>query len=396
MPAALDGMRVLDMTQYEAGTSCTQWLGWLGADVLKVESPEGGDPGREMRPAHGRGVSQYFMNFNSNKRSIALDLSTARGRELLLDLAPHYNVFVENYGPGVVEQLDIGYEVLRERNPGIIYARIKGFGLSGPYARYKSYDNVAQAAAGAYSVTGYPDGPPMRPGGNVADSGTGVQMALAIAAAFARQQRTGEGDCIEISMQEAVTVFLKSTGLHVWGYKGAPRRGNTTLPPSDMYPCAPGGSNDYVVIMAITSRMWDTLCGVIERPDLVVDPRFETPEARLKNGDALYAEIAKWTAARTKHEAMRALAEGGVPASAVFDTHDLWTDPHLQEREFIQTIEHPAHGPVQLMRSPILMSGAVPLQRPPLLGEHTDGTLRSDLGLDDAAIEELRVQQVIG
>ena len=159
MPA-LDGMRVLDMTQYEAGTSCTQWLAWLGADVLKVESPRGGDPGRSMTPGHGHNRSQYFFNFNSNKRSIALDLQDARGRELFLDLVPHCNVFVENYGPGVIERLDLGYELLRERNPAIIYGRIKGFGLSGPYAGYKSFDNIAQSTGGAYSTTGFPGGPP--------------------------------------------------------------------------------------------------------------------------------------------------------------------------------------------------------------------------------------------
>ena len=173
MPA-LERMRVFDMTQYEAGTSCTQLLAWLGADVVMVEPPGEGDPGRKLTPYHGKDRSQYFLNYNSNKRSTVINLATARGRELLLDLVPHYDVFVENYGPGVIEKLDIGYEVMKERNPAIIYVRIKGFGLSGPYAHYKCYDNVAQAAAGAFSVNGMPDGPPVRPGASFADSGTGV------------------------------------------------------------------------------------------------------------------------------------------------------------------------------------------------------------------------------
>ena len=394
MPA-LDGMRVLDMTQYEAGTSCTQWLAWLGADVLKVESPRGGDPGRALTPGHGRNRSQYFLNFNSNKRSIAVDLRVARGRELFLDLASHCNVFVENYGPGVIEQLDLGYEVLRERNPTIIYGRIKGFGLSGPYAGYKSFDNIAQSTGGAYSTTGFPGGSPVRPGANIGDSGTGVQMALAISAAFARQQLAGEGDFIEISMQEAVTVFMRSTGMHVWGRRAAPRRGNITRPPSDLYPCKPEGPNDWVNIMAITSRMWDTLCVAIDRADLAVDPRFASADARLEHGDQLYEEIAKWTRARTKHEAMRELAEAGVPAGAVFDTYDLWTDPHLQEREFIQKVEHPTEGTVELMRSPIRMSGAVPLKPAPLLGQHTDEALREALGLGEDDLAALRAEDVI-
>ena len=150
--SALEGLRILDMTQYEAGTSCTQALAWLGADVVKVEPPVYGDPGRSVRL--GQGNSPYFINWNSNKRSIVLDLSQPRGREILLGMAPHYDVFVENYGPGVVEKLDISYEVMQTANPGIIYARLKGFGTSGPYADYKCFDMVAQAAAGAFSVTG--------------------------------------------------------------------------------------------------------------------------------------------------------------------------------------------------------------------------------------------------
>ncbi|MCA9855000.1 MAG: CoA transferase, partial [Dehalococcoidia bacterium] len=177
--AALEGMRVLDMTQYEAGTSCTQYLAWLGADVVKVEGPSG-DPGRQVR---GETVSQYFLNYNSNKRSVVLNLASSEGRELLLQMAPHYDVFVENYGPGVIEKLNIGYDVLGELNPGLIYARIKGFGLTGPYANYKSYDWVAQASAGTFSVTGEVDGPPTVVGPTIGDTGTGIQMALAITSA---------------------------------------------------------------------------------------------------------------------------------------------------------------------------------------------------------------------
>jgi len=160
--AALDGLRILDMTQYEAGTCCTQSLAFLGADVVKVEQPEIGDPAR----GRWRGLevdTEYFINWNSNKRSVTLDLNQPTGRQLLLDMAPHYDVFIENYGPGVVEKLDIGFETMREVNPGIIYVRIKGFGTDGPYAHYKCMDMVAQAAAGAFSITGDPEGPPCGP-----------------------------------------------------------------------------------------------------------------------------------------------------------------------------------------------------------------------------------------
>ena len=385
--AALEGMRVLDMTQYEAGTSCTQYLAWLGADVVKVEPPTG-DPGRQVR---GQAVSQYFLNYNSNKRSVAINLASAEGRELLLKLVPQYDVFVENYGPGVVEKLNIGYDVMREVNPGIIYGRIKGFGLSGPYSGYKCYDWVAQAAAGAFSVTGFEDGPPMIPGPTIGDSGTGIQMALAITAAFSQKQRTGEGQMIELSMQEAVTMFMRTLGLAQWGEVPQPRTGNRRGMPTAVYPCKGSGPNDHIFIMVVTSRMWDTLCAVIGKPELLGDPRFAAGPDRLANADALWEEIAEWTRQHDKHECMRILGEAGVPCSAVMDTLDLFTDPHLKERGLIHDIEHDEAGPRTVMGNPLRMSGSnVQVRAAPLLGKHTDEVLAADLGLDAASVAKLR------
>ncbi len=287
---------------------------------------------------------------------------------------PRFDVFVENYGPGVIEQLNIGYEVMRPLNPGLIYGRIKGFGLSGPYSGYKSYDWVAQAAAATFSVTGTPDGPPMRPAPTIGDSGTGIQMALAITAAYVQKQRTGEGQFIEISMQEAVTMFMRTMGLRAWGTEAAPRTGNGTAT-MNIYPCAPGGPNDYVFIMANTTRMWDTLCVAIERPELVNDPRFADQMGRFQHADELYPEIAAWTCRRTKHEAMRILGEAGVPCSAVMDTLDLFHDPHLSERGFIQTVEHPVAGGAVKRSRPRgrAIGGTAPLRRHRLKSPNADG-----------------------
>ena len=331
MPA-LDGMRVLDMTQYEAGTSCTQALAWQGADVVKVEPPGVGDPGRGLT-TEGR-PPQYFLNYNSNKRSIVIDLATERGRELLLDLAPRFDVFVENYGPGVIEKLKIGYEALRERNPSIIYARIKGFGLTGPYADYKCFDSVALAAGGAYSINGEPDGPPMRPGASYGDTGTGLQLALAIVSAYVQQQRTGEGQLIELSMQEAVTYFMKTMGREAWGTDREAQRALATAW-AHRRTCTPrrgAGRTTTCTICVVTSRMWDTFCVALDRPDLATDPRFETAASRREHQAELYAEVEQWTLQRTKYEAMHVLASAGVPCTAVLSTRDLRTDPHLCER----------------------------------------------------------------
>jgi formyl-CoA transferase len=387
MPA-LDGMRVLDMTQYEAGTSCTQWLAWLGADVVKIESPTG-DPGRGV--ATGTDPTQYFLNYNGNKRGIVLNLKRPRGREVLLDLVERFDVFVENYGPGVIEAFDLGYDVLRARNPGLIYGRIKGFGLSGPYAGYNSYDWVAQAAAGTFSVTGSPDGPPMHPGPTFADSGAGMQMALAITAAYVQRQRTGEGQLIEVSMQEAVTAFTRTLGLRTWGTEPAPRQGiDQGNPPTSTYPCKGGGPNDWAFIMVTTTQMWDALCGAIGHPEWSLDPRFVTAEARAAHRAELYEGISAWTRERTKFEVMGVLGPAGVPCSAVFDTVDVFHDPHLQARGFVQTLEHPSVGPVTLLGNPLRMSGSqVPQRLAPALGAHPREVLRDDLGLDEAAIAAL-------
>ncbi len=397
MPA-LDGMRILDVTQYEAGPSCTQALAWLGADVVKVERPDGGDPGRNnMTGDPDR--SEYFAYWNNNKRSVAINLKSPEGREVLLEMLPHYDVFVENYGPGAIDKLKLDYETLRAIHPGIIYASVKGFGHYGPHSHYKCYDMVSQAAAGAVSVTGEPDGPPVRPGFTIGDSGTGVQLTLGIAAAYIERQRTGVGQRVELSMQEAMTYYMR-TAIAMggsWNARPAPRMGNSLGPIVNMFPCKPFGHNDYVYIMAVTDRMWETLCEAIERPDLLEDPRFAGRLGRHQNQSQLVEEISVWTRARTKHEAMKKLGDAGVPASAVLDTVEVYDDPHLNERGFVQTIEHEALGPVKMLGAPIRMSaGEVKLKAAPRLGGHTDEVLTEDLSLSEEELKALREQGALG
>lgn len=394
MPA-LDGMRVLDMTQYEAGTSCTQMLGWMGADVVKVEPPSG-DPGRGVTRDPAR-VSQYFLNYNSNKRSIVIDLSKPEGRDLLLEMAPKYDVFVENYGPGVIERLGIDYERMKARNPGIIYARIKGFGTWGPYAGYNSYDWVAQAAGGTFSIVGEPDGPPVMIQPSFADSGTGIQMAFAIVSAYVKKLRTGEGEQLELSMQEAVTFFMKTAGLADWGGAPQQRMGNRRGAPSGIYKCKGGGPNDYIFLFTATSRQWDVFCAAIGQPELADDPRYASVQARQENAEDLYRLTEEWCLQRTKYEAMHELAGAGVPCSAILDTRDLFEDPHLKERQLVHTVEHKTAGPIRIFRNPVLApSSQAPLQAAPLLGEHTAEVLAHDLGLDAARLAALRESGAIG
>ncbi len=399
--AALDGLRILDLSQYEAGTSCTQALAWLGADVVKVEPPQYGDPGRGvMRTSAETDYAPYFIAWNANKRSVGLDLRTERGRNLLLELAPKYDVFVENYGPGVVEKLNIDYEAMKAVNPGLIYVSIKGFGNSGPWAGYRSLDMGAQATGGAFSVTGEPDGPPMMPGPTTGDSGTGVQTAMAILAAYIQKLRTGEGQEIEISMQEAVTYYCRTRamGYSDLGKTVTARSGNQgTGPPVDLYPCKPFGPNDYIYLMPVNEDHWSALCAIIDRPELSIDPRFETMAARSQNGEALYQEITDWCSDRTKYEAMETIAGAGVSCGAVLDSVELHTHPHLVERGFVHELDLPVHGKVRLLGfAPRLSASHVEMKAPPRLGEHTDEVLMEDLGLNQAELKDLLDAGVIG
>ncbi len=394
MPA-LDGLKILDMTQYEAGTSCTQWLAWLGADVVKVERPSDGDPGRHIDG--GEQDSGYFLYWNSNKRSVAIDLSGDAGRELLLQMLPHYDVFVENYGPGVMEKLRLDYDRLKTIHPSLIYARIKGFGTDGPYSAFKCYDTIAQAAGGAYSITGEADGPPMRPGPTMSDSGSGVQLALAITAAYVQKLREGIGQEIEVSMQEATTYFLRTTIAtgSDWGRQAAARSGNGMGATANLYPCAPGGPNDYVYILAFIPRHLEAMCHAIGRADLL-----DVMQAGWSDDDGAgvdaYEEVANWTRKHSKYDVMQLLGDAGVPCGAVLDTKDLFVDPHLLARGFIQKIDHEEQGELPVLGSPIRMSASrVPLRAAPLLGRHTAEVLREDLELDEVRLSELRRDGVI-
>ena len=399
MPA-LDGLRILDMTQYEAGTSCTQALAWLGADVVKVEPPKYGDPGRGVGRSENKDYSAYFCAWNANKRSVALDLRSAEGHDLFMRLVPKFDVFVENYGPGVAERLDIGYEKLKAVHPGLVYARIKGFGTSGRYAGYRCMDMVAQAAAGAFSITGEADGPPMMPGPTTGDSGTGVQAAMSILAAYVQKLRTGKGQEIELSMQEAMAYYVRTRAYigSAWGTKATPRTGNAGgLPPVNIYPCKPFGPNDYIYLMPVNQEHWDGLCAAIDRADLLIDERFKSTKARIENGAALYEEVAAFTRSRSKYEAMETIAGAGVPCSACLDTGELHRDEHLQERGFIHELELPVHGKVPMLGfAPRLSESKVPMTAPPRLGEHTDEVLAMELGMETAELASLREAGVIG
>jgi len=386
------------MTQFEAGPACTQALAWLGADVVKIEMPGRGDRARGTARARNEAYAPLFCAWNANKRSVAIDLRNELGHKLFLHLVPKFDVLVENYGPMVMERLKLDYETLHAINPGLIYARIKGFGGSGPYAGFAVQQPIAQAAAGAFSINGDRRGPPMMPG-SLGDAGAGVYAAVAVLAAWAQKQRTGRGQQVDLSMQEAMSFFVRGRGAidSRWGTRAARRAGNAgEVPPAELYPCKPFGPNDYIYLMPLTEKHWQSLCTAIDRPELRVDPRFYAPRFRIENNRALREEINAWTSGRTKFEAMETLATAGVPCGACLDTAELLRDKHLTERGFIEELDLPVHGKVSVPGfAPRLSRSRVPVKRPPRLGEHTNELLRTELALDDAELDALRNARAI-
>jgi formyl-CoA transferase len=397
---ALSGIRILDLTQFEAGTTCTQFLGWLGADVLKIEPP-GGEQSRRNRPEVPGLDAMFFLVFNANKRSVTIDLKNPDGCALFLRMVERADVVVENFAPGLMEKLGLDYERLHATNPKIIVARIKGFGLSGPYHEYKSFDMIAQAMGGVMSVTGFPDREPVRCGAAIGDTGTGVHTAGAILAAYIQRQRTGQGQLVEVSMQEVVANFLR--GRYVDHYREntpSPRRGNGLVGgiPGGAYPCAPGGPNDYAYIYAqpINPEMWRQFAIAIGREDLLTDPRCKDAKTRWEHRDELNAIFRAWTSARTKHEVLAVLGKAGVPCGAVLDTGEVLDDPHLNARGAITTIDHPTRGRFRLPNCPVRLSDSEAVTTaPPLAGQHTAEVLAEVLGLSKDDVADLQSRGVV-
>ena len=399
MEKALAGVTVLDLTQYEAGPSCTEMLAWLGAEVIKVEEPKMGEQGR-WRLADQPGVdSYYFMLLNANKRSITLNLKSARGRAIFLDLAQRVDIVSENYSLGTMERFGLGFDRLREVNPRLIYLTIKGFGTYGPYSQYKSFDMIAQAAGGAMALTGFPGSPPLKPGPTIGDTGTGMHAACGVIAALFQRERTGKGQKVEVSMQDAVVNFVRvpMMGTYLTG-KPAPRVGNRlgAGPLGDIFKCAPCGPNDYVYLYCSNQEIWQTAFATMGKPEVAVDPRFTDRKQRRANIEVLTQIVEEWTSSRTKQEVMKIMGEAGVPCGAVLDSVELLADPHLREREMIVTVDHPIRGKFTMPGCPVkLEDSPVEEKSSPLLGQHNREVYGERLGLGDAELDELKREGII-
>lgn len=400
----LQGVKVIDFTQFEAGPSCTESLAWLGADVVKVENPRLGDPGRRLRPDQPDIDPYYFHILNANKKSVTVNLKSPKGLELAKDLIRQADVMIENFAPGAIERLGLSYDDVKAVNPGIIYAQVKGFGEGSPFEKNLAFDMIAQACGGTFSVTGDKDGPPTRPGISLGDTGTGMVLAITILGALYKRRETGEGHQLQVAMQDAILHYMRIP-FSTQGLTGkAAERGGSKVPgivnaPMGLYPCAPGGPNDYVYIM--TSRAnpdhWDRLLTLIGREDLIGDDRYLTPADRVAREPEVDEIIAVWTRGRSKYDAMKVVGESGIPAGAVLDTDELNSDITFEERGVMQTMVHPVHRPFKMPAWPVRVDGkATRLTASPMLGEHTDDVISDWLGLNDAAIATLKTDGAVG
>lgn len=390
MAKALDGIKILDMTHVQSGPSATQILAWFGADVIKVEMPGRGDITRQQLRDIDGVDSLYFTMLNCNKRSMELNLKSEKGKEVFIELIKRCDVLVENFAPGALDRQGFTWERIQELNPRLIYASIKGFG-PGPYVDCKAYETVAQAMGGAMSTTGWEEGPPTSTGAQIGDSGSGLHCVIGVLAALHQRTMTGKGQRVEVAMQDGVLNLcrvkmrdqqrLQHGPLNEYPNKEfgdtVPRSGNASGggQPGAALRCAPGGANDYVYVI-IQPPGWEPLMKLVGREELITDPAYATPAARLGHLDDCFGVIEQWTKTKSKFDVMKTLNELNVPCGPILSMKDLYDDESLYERGTLVRVKHPERGEFATVGCPIRLSNSpVEVKSSPLLGEHTQEVL---------------------
>lgn len=393
MKQALSGVRVLDFTQVMAGPFCAMLLGDLGAEVIKIEPP-GGDSTRKMGQSVGT-ESPGFWAVNRNKRGMVLNLKDPRGQAIIRALAVQADIVVENYRPGVLHAFGLGYEDLRQLNPGLIYASISGFGHTGPYAQRGGFDLVAQAMSGLMSITGEVGIEPMKCGIPITDLGAGLFALQAILAAYIHRLRTGEGQHVDTSLLEAGIALSvwESTQYFSTGEIPAPMgSAHRMFAPYQAIRCADG----YITLGAANQRTWERCAQIIGRPDLIVRPEYVDNAHRVQHRHQLAQEIEAVTTTQSRHYWLTVLEEAGVPCGPILNYAEVFADSHVRERGMVQEIEHPVGGRIQMLGPAVKLSETpARCNRPsPLYGEHTAEVLR-EIGYTDTEIQELAESAVV-
>ena len=386
----LEGLTVLDFSRVLAGPYCTMQLGDLGARVIKIEQPGRGDDTRAWGPPFISGESAYFLSVNRNKESVALDLKHAAARPILDALLARADVLVENFRPGTMERLGLGYDTVAAQHPRLVYCSISGFGQSGPRRAEPGYDAMMQAEAGLMSITGAGDGPPFRVGVAVGDIATGMFAVQGILAALVARGRTGRGQRVDVAMLDAITALLTYQASSALATGETPvRMGNRhpSIAPYDTFTAADG---EFVLSVG-NDDQFRRLASVLRQPALADDPRFRTNADRVAHSDALRRELTAWLSSWRRADLLEALKHAGVPSAAVRTITEALADPQLAAREMIVPLEHVSAGTVRVLGTPLKLSATPASVRtpPPALGEHTEAIL-AETGLSADEIRELK------
>lgn len=393
----LDGIRVLDLSRMLAGPYGSMLLADLGAEVLKIEEPGGGDPMRGMGPPFlPDGESAYFLAVNRNKKSLALDLAKPEGREVFLDLVRHADVVWENFRPGVMARLGCDYPALAAVNPRIVACSISAYGQEGPYRDWPAFDLALQAMGGAMSLTGEPGRPPVRMGLPMGDLAGGMFGALAVTAALVRRQQTGRGAFIDLSLLDCQVSLLTYLAQYYWAdgrVPGPQGSGHTSVVPYQALATRDG----YLVVAVFAEKFWRGFCAAVERPEWEGDPRFATNLARVEHREELMAELEAIFGQRSTEEWLKRLQAEGVPATPIQSVDRVLEDPQVRLRQMVVEMAHPRLGRVPTLGTPIKVDGTMGLTvaPPPALGQHTEPVLREWLGYPPERIEALRRAGVI-
>jgi crotonobetainyl-CoA:carnitine CoA-transferase CaiB-like acyl-CoA transferase len=393
--APLDGVRVIDFTRILAGPFGAMFLGDMGAEVIKVEETGKGDDTRGWPPFIG-GEATYFLSVNRSKKSLTLNMKAPEGLAILRRLIAKADVVLENFRPGTMERLGVGYESLRAINPRLVYCAISGFGESGPEASRPGYDLIVQGESGVMDLTGFPDGPPVKVGNSIADLVAGMSAAQGITLALLARERTGRGQKVEIGMLDVMAALLTYQAGLYWNAGGRPgRRGNQhpSIVPYEVFRAA----DAYLTLGVANNSLWEKACRALGREDLTRDPRFDTEAKRVSNREVLVPFLNELLGTRPAAEWLTRLDQAGVPVGRIKTVAEVCESPHLEARGMVVKLQHPKAGSITVMGVPVRLheTPGAATTPPPLLGEHTDEILTRLLRIPKAKVDALRAAGVI-
>jgi CoA:oxalate CoA-transferase len=395
MPGPLEGIKVLSFGRMLSGPYATMLLGDLGAEVIKVEVPQTGDLARHSGPFIDK-ISSYFLSINRGKKSITLDLKKKAAKDIVFKLSKQVDILLENFRPGVMDKLGLGYKAISEQNPGIIYASLSGFGQTGPYANKPAFDMIAQGMGGVVSITGEPQRPPVRVGYSIGDMGASLFTAVAILAALHERQHSGKGQWIDVSMLDSQVALGENAFARYFASGEVPQPLGSRHPLFTPFQVFPTG-NGHIVLIAFHDDKWEAFCNAADKMEWITDDRFKSNAARLKNYDAYLHEMNTILKTKTSEQWMELFEAHNIMHGPVNTIEQVVNDPHVRHRDMIREVNHASAGKLDVVGTPMKFSRTpCTIDKPsPELGEQTEDILRDELGLSEEEIEQLKESKVI-